>query len=318
MPEVHAVGDVQVVLGTGPLGLAVVRHLVSRGTPVRAVNRSGRAELPTGVEMRAADTADPEQARSACSSASVVYHCASSPYDRWPELHPPLMKAAIAAAAAAGATLAFGDNLYAYGPVDGPVTEDLPHRPTGPNGRTRAEIANALMAAHRGGEVRAVIGRASDFFGPHVELSTVGRRVFDRALTGKPAQVLGDPDVPHSVTYIDDFARALVALAERDDAAGEVWHVPSAPPVTMREFVALVFAEANRPPQLRAAPRWGIRLAALVNPTMRAVREQLYQHERPWVLDSTKFERAFGWAATPLPESVRATAEWFNEPTPQS
>jgi nucleoside-diphosphate-sugar epimerase len=43
------------------------------------------------------------------------------------------------------------------------------------------------------------------------------------------------------------------------------------------------------------------------------VREQLYQSERSWVVDSGKFERAFGWRASPLPEAVRATVEWFRE-----
>ena len=52
--------------------------------------------------------------------------------------------------------------------------------------------------------------------------------------------MLGDPDVPHTVTYIEDFGRALAgALGERDEALGEVWHVPNAEPVTMR-FVQMV------------------------------------------------------------------------------
>jgi nucleoside-diphosphate-sugar epimerase len=100
----------------------------------------------------------------------------------------------------------FGDNLYAYGPVDGPLAEDLPSRATGPNGRTRARIAQTLMRAHEAGRIRATIGRASDFFGSHARMSTVGDRVFARALERKAAQVRGDPDVPHTVTYIEDFA----------------------------------------------------------------------------------------------------------------
>jgi nucleoside-diphosphate-sugar epimerase len=179
--------------------------------------------------------------------------------------------------------------------VDGPITEDLPHRAQGPNGRTRARIAEALMAAHQAGKVRAAIGRGSDFFGPHAHQSTVGDRVFARALAGKPAQVLGDPDVPHTVTYIEDFARALVTLGEREDALGGVWHVPNAESVTMRRFVEMVFVEVGQPTRLRAAPRWGLALAALFNPTLRAVREQLYQSEHPWVVDSSRFERTFGW-----------------------
>jgi nucleoside-diphosphate-sugar epimerase len=210
----------------------------------------------------------------------------------------------------AGARLVFGDNLYAYGPVDGPLTEDLPYLARGP---TRARIAETLMRAHEAGRIKTTIGRGSDFFGPHARLSTVGDRVFARAIAGTPAQVLGNPDVPHTVTYIEDFTRALVTLGDRDEARGQVWHVPNAGTVAMRRFVHMVFESAGRPPRLRAAPRWGIAMAALFNPTLRAVKEQLYQSERPWMVDSTKFERAFGWTATPLEDAVAATVAWFRD-----
>ena len=307
--------SLQVVLGTGPLGLAVARHLVARGEPVRVANRSGRADLPGAVEVVAADVATAGEAKRACDGASVVYHCANPPYAQWPDLHPPLMEAIIGGAAAAQAKLVFGDNFYAYGPVDGPFTEDLPSLATGPNGRTRAWVAETLLRADEAGRVRATIGRGSDFFGPHAHLSTVGDRVFARAMEGKPAQVLGDPDAPHTVTYLEDFARALVTLGEREDALGQVWHVPNAETVTMRRFVQMVFEAAGRPPRLRAAPRWVISLGALFSPTLRAVKEQLYQSERPWVVDSSRFERTFGWSATPLNDAVAATVAWCQAPT---
>ena len=280
---------------------------------MRAVSRSGRADLPDDVEVVAANVVEAAEVVRACDGAAVVYHCGNPPYAKWPELHPPLMESIIEGAATAKARLVFGDNLYAYGPVDGPLTEDLPHRATGPNGRTRARIAETLLSACEAGRIRATIGRGSDFFGPHAHLSTVGDRVFARAIEGKPAQVLGDPDVPHTVTYIEDFARALVTLGEREEALGQVWHVPNAETLTTRRFVTMVFEAAGHPARLRAAPRWGIALGALFNPTLRAVKEQLYQSERPWVVDSIKFERAFGWDATALAAAVSATVAWYRE-----
>jgi nucleoside-diphosphate-sugar epimerase len=213
-PKLH------VVLGAGPLGLAVARHLASRGDRVRAAARSKPAELPEGVEVVSADVAVEAEAKQACEGATVVYHCVNPPYAKWPDLHPPLMNAIIEGAAAAGAKLVFGDNLYASGPVDGPLTEDLPYLAEGPNGRVRAQIAEMLLRAHRSGRIRATIGRASDFFGPHAHQSAVGDRVFARVIAGKTAKVLGDPDLPHTVTYIEDFGRALVTLGEHDEALG--------------------------------------------------------------------------------------------------
>jgi nucleoside-diphosphate-sugar epimerase len=214
-------------------------------------------------------------------------------------------------AAAADARLVYGDNLYCYGPVTGPLTEDLAWRASGPNGRVRAQVAAALLAAHRAGTVAAAIGRASDFFGPQVRVSVMGDRVFPAALAGRPAQVLSDPDMPHTYSFIDDTAAALGVLAERQEALGEVWHVPNAETLTTRRVVELVFQQAGTTPRLRVAPKLGILAVALVSPTMRAVRERLYQTERPFVVDHSKYERAFGAAPTPHPEAIGRTLDWY-------
>ncbi len=303
--------ELHVVVGTGPLGLAVVRRLIRDRRRVRAVNRSGRGELPPGAELVAADASDETSLAQALAGATVLYHCASTPYHTWPKTLPPIMTAVIKAAAAAGARIVYGDNLYAYGPVAGPLTETLPYRPRGANGHARAEIASALMEAHEDGRVRATIGRASDFFGPHVLLSQAGERLFAAAVTGKPASVLGNPDAPHTYTYIDDFASALVTLGAREEALGEVWHVPSAPTPSTREFVGRVFGELGREPRLRVMPRALLALVATVNPTLRAVREVAYQLEQPFVLDHSKFARAFGAHPTPHAEAIRETLAWY-------
>ena len=300
-----------VIFGTGPLGLAVARRLSSSGKRVRLVNRSGKADAPPGAGVVAADVTDPADARRASEGATVVFHCASGPYGQWSKTLPPIMNGIIEAAAAAGARVVYGDNLYAYGLVDGPIREDLPYRPIGPNTRARAEAATTLMNAHGAGRVRATIGRASDFYGPHARQSKAGDVVFGRALAGKPAQALGDPDAPHTNTFIDDFAAALVTLAERDEALGEVWHVPSAETITTRQFIDLVFQHLHQSPRLQVAPTLAIRLMGLVIPPMRAVSETLYQSERPWVVDHSKFARAFGSQPTPHAQAIAETISWF-------
>jgi nucleoside-diphosphate-sugar epimerase len=300
-----------VIFGTGPLGLAVARHLVAAGQRVRLVNRSGNAPAPQGVEVVAADATDLAASRKVCEGANVVYHCATGPYGRWAQFLPSLMNGIIEGASAAGAKLVYGDNLYAYGLVDGPITEDLPYRPIGPNTRARADVANALMRAHAAGKVRATIGRASDFYGPYARQSTAGDGIFARALAGKGAQILGDPDTPHTYTFIDDFASGLVTLADHDEALGEVWHVPSAETVTTRRFVEMVFAKLQRPATLKPAPKLAITLLALFVPAMAAVKETTYQREHPWVVDHSKFARAFGSGPTPHEQAISLTLDWF-------
>ena len=302
---------VTTIFGTGPLGLAVARRLVSVGKQVRMVNRSGKAGAPEGAEVVGADATDAVASRRACEGAEVVYHCATGAYGRWAEFLPPLMNGIIEGAAAAKAKLVYGDNLYAYGPVDGPLREDLPYRPTGPNTRARAEVATTLMDAHAAGKVRATIGRASDFYGPHAGQSKAGDIIFGRALAGKPAQLVGDPDEPHTYTFIDDFAAGLVTLGQREEALGHVWHIPSAETITTRRFVDMVFAQLGRPARMRPTPRVAISLLALFSPSMAAVKETMYQSEDPWVVDDSKFVRAFGARTTPHEKAIEQTLAWF-------
>ncbi len=304
----------QVIFGTGPLGLSVARQLVSKGQRVRLVNRHGHAEAPpAGAEVVGGDATDPAFTRSACRGASVVFRCAVGPYHRWPQTLPLLMAGIIEGAAAAGARLVYGDNLYMYGPPSGPLREDLPYRPVGPNGRVRAEVATTLMDAHGASRVQATIGRGSDFYGPQARRSTAGDGVFARALAGKPAQVLGNPDLPHTYTFIEDFGRGLITLSEHEEALGQAWHVPSADTIATSQFVEIVFKQLGKPARLQRAPRLVITALALFNPTLRAVKEALYQSEQPWVVDHSKFASAFGAETTPHQAAIAATLAWFRD-----
>jgi nucleoside-diphosphate-sugar epimerase len=307
-----------VIFGAGPLGLAVAQRLVSLGKGVRLVNRSGKAQGPPGAEVFAADATDPAAARRSCEGARVVFHCATHSYGQWDKVLPPIMNGIVEGAAAASARVVYGDNLYAYGPVDGPLREDMPYRPVSPNTRVRAEVATTLMNAHAAGKVRATIGRASDFYGPHARLSKAGDGIFARAIAGKPAQVIGNPDLPHTVTFIDDFADALVILSQHDRALGQVWHVPNAETVTTRRFVEKVFDQLHQPPKLRRVPGIFINGLALVAPPMRGVKETLYQSVRPWVVDHSKYERAFGAQPTPHEKAIANTIAWFRSEAKRS
>ncbi len=310
--------ELHVVFGTGPLGLAVMRELRSRGKHVRMVNRSSRVRFAKDAqtEVGGIDAADPAQAREACEGAAAVYHCIGLPYPRWTEF-PSIAAGIVAGASSAGARLVYADNLYAYGAVDSPMTEDLPPAAATKKGRIRAGIAQSLMNLHATGKLRVAIGRGSDFFGPFAtDAAMMGTRVFGRALAGRSAQAVGNPDRLHTFTFIDDFGKALVTLGERDEALGKAWHVPSAPAITTRGFVEKVYGELGRPAKLSAAPRFVISLMGRFDDNIREVREMLYQFERDFVMDSSRFESAFGARPTPLENSIRQTLDWYrNRPT---
>ena len=305
---------VHAVVGTGPVGAAVARELRTHGARVRVVNRRGRSDgpaLPDGVEVVAADVADPDDARRALADAEVAYLCAKPADGRWREGFPPLVDGAITGAAATDAVLAFADDLYAYGPVTGPITEDRPDDATDRLGRARADATRRLLDAHDDGRVRAVVGRASDLYGPGVLDSAAGYRVFARALRDQAALVPGDPDQPHTYTFVDDFARALITLGDRPEAWGRVWNVPSAPTLTTREFVNRVYEAADATPRIRPLPGWAIRALGLASSRMRRLSGVCYAYTRPYVVDHGAFASAFGADPTPHEEAIRRTLDWY-------
>jgi nucleoside-diphosphate-sugar epimerase len=311
-PELH------VVYGNGPVGTAVVDALLEQGKRVRVVTHSGaRKHLPATVEVVRGDATDPDDAKRACAGASHVYNCTNPrDYHRWPDQFPPLQRGVLAGAAAAGAKLIAMENLYLYGPHGGvPMTEDLPQRGRGPRSTTRREMSAELFAAHRSGRVRVATIRASDLFGPHVRESLAGERLFGPALAGKRVRVMADPDLPHSLTYAPDAGRAMVAVGADDAALGRAWHMPNAPAITLREFVALVCAEVGVRPQLSALPRPVTRallpLLGIFMPPLRGLGENAYIFYEPYVVDHSRYAAAFGERATPLADAIRETVRWY-------
>ncbi len=306
--------DLHVVFGTGPLGRSVVDELVRRGQAVRVVSRSGQmAEAPQGVELVAGDLYDAATVRKLTQGATVAYQCAQPAYHEWPQKFPPLQAAIIEGLTGTGVKLVIGENTYMYGDTDGkPQTEALPYAAHTRKGRVRAGLAQAALDAHKAGKVRVAIGRGSDFFGPWALGSSHGDRVFYPALTGKGASFAGNLDLPHTATYIKDFGKALVILGEREEALGQAWHVPSdRPQITQRQFAELVYRETGHPLKVSGMGKTMLRLGGLFIPSAREIVEMMYEFEKPFIVDSSKFEQAFGVKATPIEDAIKTTVAWY-------
>jgi nucleoside-diphosphate-sugar epimerase len=277
-----------VVLGAGAVGMAVAEALARRGESVRVVNRSGLREPVAGVQSVTGDVSDAAFASSATRGARVVYQALNPPYHRWAHEFPGLQAAAIAAAQAAGARLVVMDNVYMYGRANGrPFTEDRAYDPHTRKGRVRAQMARELMAAHDAGRVQVTVGRASDFFGPRAgEQSLIGDWVIPPALVDKTASVMGDPDMPHTYTFIPDIGENLVAL---------------------------VYQAAGTKPRLKVTPAWQMRALGLVNRTVREINEMRYEFDEPFIVDASRAETELGLRATPLTDAVEQTVRWYRE-----
>lgn len=299
-----------VVVGAGPVGQATATELVRRGEEVLLVSRSGSGPEVPGARREAADAADADALTKLADGAAAVYNCVNPPsYDVWPTYWPPVADALATVAERTGAVLAVTGNLYPYGPVDGPMTEDLPDAATGVKGALRARMWADLERRHRDGLLRAVEVRGADYMGPGVTGAHIPIAA-KRAVAGKSTRVFGDPHAPHSMTDVRDMAVALVTVAAEPSAWGRVWHAPTNPARSQAETLDDVCRAIGRPPvRVRSWPAAMLSVGGLVVPLLREMRETVYQFQRPYVLDSTAITEAFGLTPTPWDEVCRATGE---------
>ncbi|MGA7106573.1 MAG: NAD-dependent epimerase/dehydratase family protein [Terracidiphilus sp.] len=302
------------ILGAGgAISNELVKLLVARKEAFRLVSR--RAPMSADAkETVAADLSDREQAVRAVAGSSVVYLLAGLKYDHklWAEMWPQIMDNTVEACKRAGAKLVFFDNVYMYGKVIGAMTEETPFRPQSKKGETRAQIATALINEWKAGNLTGMIARAADFYGPHASNGIPNAMVFEPLSKGKKPMCLVSDGVPHSYTYTPDAARALVTLTASEAAWNQTWHVPTTPrPLTGREFIVHAARQMGRKPKYRVLSRRMVRMVGWFNPVVGEVYEMLYQNSSPYLFDSSKYAKTFGFAGTPYAEGIRVTAESY-------
>jgi nucleoside-diphosphate-sugar epimerase len=306
--------DLHVVFGAGQVGRALAARLADLGVPVRVLSRNRPADLAESVDWRSADATDAEAATDATADAAVIYQCLNAPYTDWPERFPPLQRGVLHAAERNDALLVTLENIYAYGPTAGKaMTEQTPLAATTVKGRTRVAMTQELLTAAESGRVRIAIGRASDFFGAGVTETTLGERVFANAVAGKRADFIGNPDLPHTYSYVPDIAAGLATLGTDKRAVNSVWHLPGPETVTTRAVLDLVAGEVGHPVAIRSVPKVVVRGLGLFNPLMRELVEMAYEFEEPFVLDTSRYQSTFATATTPLATAIAATVAWYRD-----
>lgn len=300
------------IVGAGPIGTALAGRLAEAGDEVIVVTRSGRGLRRPGVRLVALDASDPDALAPAAAGVDVLFNCANpGAYPQWERVWPPLASSILRAAEAAGAVLVTFSNLYGYGPVDGVMTRDLPLHPSDHKGTLRARMWQEALAAHDEGRVRATEARASDYLGPTAPASNgLLTRYAAATLVGRTANVLADPDQPHSWTAVDDIAATLEVLGRDERAWGSPWLVPTNPPATVREVLHELGRRAGTgEPRLRRVPRVLVKAGGLVVPLLREVGGVLYQFDRPFVVDATATTETFGIEPTDWDALLDATAQ---------
>ena len=296
--------DLHVIIGGGTIGGRLAKLLAGSGKRVLVIARTAENKASAGIEYRAGDATSVEQLLARAPEAKVVYNCANPPYNKWETEWPKLSAAVNEFATRAGADLVICSNLYGYGPYDGILTEDVPLNATWTNGQVRAKVWREAKALNDSGKLRVTEVRGSDYICSN-DQSRMGDRVVPNLMLGKPVQLLGALDQPHTWTDPDDVARLMMKLAEDDRSWGKPWHVPSNPPKTQREVVADIAKELGISNyKLSAVGKALESVLGLFNPLIRELNKGAYQFDRPFIMNSKAATETFGLAAKPWNQTI--------------
>ena len=302
-----------VVIGAGPVGATIALQLAEQGRPVRLLTRSGSGPEHPLVERHRADASDAAALVEELAGATAVFDCMhASAYraDVWRDELPRAERAVLDAAGKAGAVVVFPESLYSFGHVDAPITEATPRNASTGKPAVRVELLRQRDAS----STPTVSVAASDFYGPLVRNAHAGERMVPTVMAGRTMRVIGDPDAPHSWTYIPDLAQAMIRAADDERLWDSFLLAPTAPAISQRELVATYARAAGvTPPAVHGIPAWTLKAVGLVHRDTRELAEMSYQFTRPFVIDSSASEQRLGLAPTPLQAGARETVAWWSQ-----
>ena len=299
----------QTILGAnGTIGSLLAKELTVYTDKIRLVSRNP-VKVHDGDELFPADLSDPSQVDKAVEGSSVVYLLVGFEYKLsvWREKWPRLMRAVIDACKRHQSKLVFFDNVYLYDQsAMGHMTEESPVNPPSKKGEVRRQVAEMLLQEVKAGGLTALIARSADFYGPRNERSFLIEAVYKNFKKGKKANWFINAEKKHSFTYTPDAAKATALLGNTADAFNQVWHLPTDPtPVTGRQMVSLFAREMQCPDKIMVMPMWMIRLVGLFIPFMREMPEMMYQYDRDYLFDSSKFRQRFNYTPVTYEEGVK-------------
>ncbi len=308
----------QTILGSGgSIGTELAKALKQYTDAIKLVSRNPAKVNDTDI-LHSADLSDAMQVDEAVDGSEICYVTLGFDYNIkvWKEKWLPFMTSVVEACIKHRSKLVFFDNVYAIGGNHvNHITEDSPISPSSKKGEVRAAVDKLILDQVEEGSLQAIIARAPDFFGPEKKQnSLLLNLVYDNLAKGKAAQWFCNADVVHTMGYTPDLAKGTAILGNSGDAYNQVWNLPvDMNALTGREWVELFAGEMKARNKIKVLPLWALRLLGLFVPILREMPEMMYQFDRPYVFDCTKFNSKFNYNPTSNLEAVRQTIDRLSQ-----
>ncbi|AYL97057.1 NAD-dependent epimerase/dehydratase family protein [Mucilaginibacter celer] len=295
------------ILGAGgPVANALTKQLIAHNEAIRLVSRKPAKVDYDKATWQKADLLNYDEVLAAAQGSTIIYLVAGLVYDKdiWRTQWPVIMQNVINVTKATGARLIFFDNVYMYGLVNGAMKEDTPYKPSSVKGQIRAGIAEMLMNEVKAGNIRATIARAPDFYGTDSTNSFIDMMVLSNYAKKQSAKWIGDANCKHNFIYVPDAGKAMFLLGQNPDSNNQIWHLPTPPAITGKEFLNIAARVYNVEPKYSSINKVMLWLAGLFKKVIMGTVEMYYQYDHDYIFDSSKFEKIFNFKPTSYEDGI--------------
>jgi UDP-glucose 4-epimerase len=265
--------------GAGFIGSHLVEALLAAGHAVTTIDNLSTGSLRNvehllnqpRFELVIDDVLNEHRMADLIHQADVVFHLAAAVGVKWIIDHPLLSirtnlratEVVLEQASRNGTKVLLASTSEVYGKNDGgPLREDS-DSVIGPTRITRWLYANTkatdeflAYAYHRELSLPMVIVRFFNTVGPRQtgQYGMVVPRFVRQALRNEPITIYGDGSQCRCFTYVGDTVRALIRLAETQEAVGEVFNVGNEQEITILELAQMIIAMTGSSSPLEFIP----------------------------------------------------------------
>ncbi|PSV22648.1 dTDP-glucose 4,6-dehydratase [Photobacterium leiognathi subsp. mandapamensis] len=197
------------------------------------------------------------------------------------------------------------DEVYGdLSPQAKPFTETSPYQPSSPYSASKASSDHLVRAWHRTYGLPVIVTNCSNNYGPYQYPEKLIPVVILNALAGKALPIYGNGQQVRDWLYVDDHAKALVAVIEKGKV-GETYNIGGNNEQTN---IAVVHAICDVLEILVPNKPQGVKTYRdlIVYVDVRP------GHDKRYAIDTTKIEQELGWTPQESFESgLRKTVEWY-------
>ncbi|RPF55487.1 SDR family NAD(P)-dependent oxidoreductase [Aquisalibacillus elongatus] len=300
------------VLGaSGGMGYSIVNELQSKGVEVVAFARTEEKlqklfAKRSGITIFPGDVFQYEELVKAAQGVDVIFHSVNIPYYEWASKQEFLMTNIVKASEQVGSKLVVVDNIYAYGISNGEkITEDSPKNPHTKKGAIRLKLETIVKSS----ATPWLIVHFPDFYGPNAENTVLGQTL-QGVSNNKSGIFIGRKYLKKEFIYTPDGAKAIVELANKENAFGQSWNIPGYGVITGNEILKILKEETGYNKRVFTITKRMVRVYGLFDKMMREFVEMMYLNEEPVVLSGEKYEKEIGPVPkTPYREGLIKTLE---------